>query len=132
MLHAHLPYVRHPEVPVFLEESWLYEAMGECYLPLLDAFSRLSVDRVACPVTLSLSPTLLEMLRDPLLRERYVRYAEGRRDLSAQILKRARGEEARVAKMYRDRFGRALDSFEHVYGRDLPAGMRSAADAVGV
>ncbi len=117
---------------MFLEESWLYEAMGECYLPLLDVFSRLSVDRVACPVTLSLSPTLLEMLRDPLLRERYVRYAEGRRDLSAQILKRARGEEARVAKMYRDRFGRALDSFEHVYGRDLPAGMRSAADAVGV
>jgi len=27
VLHAHLPYVRHPEYPEFLEEDWLYEAI---------------------------------------------------------------------------------------------------------
>ena len=35
VLHAHLPYVRHPEHPKFLEESWLYEAITETYLPIV-------------------------------------------------------------------------------------------------
>ena len=42
LLHAHLPYVRHPEHPDFLEEDWLYEAIGECYLPLLGVMDRLA------------------------------------------------------------------------------------------
>jgi 1,4-alpha-glucan branching enzyme len=35
VLHAHLPFVRHPEHEHFLEESWFYEAITETYLPLL-------------------------------------------------------------------------------------------------
>ena len=35
VLHAHLPFVRHPEHEKFLEENWLYEAITESYLPLL-------------------------------------------------------------------------------------------------
>ena len=34
-LHAHLPFVRHPNYPDFLEEDWLYEAITETYIPLL-------------------------------------------------------------------------------------------------
>jgi 1,4-alpha-glucan branching enzyme len=34
VLHAHLPFVRHPEHEKFLEESWLFEAITETYLPL--------------------------------------------------------------------------------------------------
>ena len=29
VLHAHLPFVRHPEFDDFLEEDWLYEAIAE-------------------------------------------------------------------------------------------------------
>ena len=29
VLHAHLPFVRHPEYNEFLEEDWLYEAITE-------------------------------------------------------------------------------------------------------
>ena len=29
VLHAHLPFVRHPEHDKFLEESWLFEAITE-------------------------------------------------------------------------------------------------------
>ena len=29
VLHAHLPYVRHPEHERFLEENWLFEAIVE-------------------------------------------------------------------------------------------------------
>ena len=35
VLHAHLPFVRHPEHEKFLEESWLFEAITETYLPLI-------------------------------------------------------------------------------------------------
>ena len=35
VLHAHLPFIRHPEYPDFLEEDWLFEAMTETYIPLL-------------------------------------------------------------------------------------------------
>jgi 1,4-alpha-glucan branching enzyme len=41
ILHAHLPFVRHPEYPEFLEEDWLYEAITEVYLPLIFIFQRL-------------------------------------------------------------------------------------------
>src|SRR4051812_21421092 len=42
ILHAHLPYVRHPEHDDHLEERWLFEAMLECYLPLVAALDGLS------------------------------------------------------------------------------------------
>ena len=46
VLHAHLPYVRHPEYKSFLEEDWLFEAITETYIPLIRAFQRLSDDGV--------------------------------------------------------------------------------------
>jgi len=27
MLHAHLPFINHPDFPSFMEERWLFEAM---------------------------------------------------------------------------------------------------------
>ena len=34
LLHAHLPYVRHPEYESFVEENWLFEGISETYLPI--------------------------------------------------------------------------------------------------
>src|SRR5260370_16813106 len=44
VLHAHLPFVRHPEYDDFLEEDWLYEAITETYIPILDVFDGLDRD----------------------------------------------------------------------------------------
>ena len=41
VLHAHLPYVRHPEHEEFLEEHWLFEAITETYVPLIQTFENL-------------------------------------------------------------------------------------------
>lgn len=38
VLHAHLPFVRHPESDYVLEEEWLYEAITETYIPILRVF----------------------------------------------------------------------------------------------
>src|SRR5262245_9423838 len=77
ILHAHLPFVRHPEYPDFLEEDWLYEAISETYIPLLVAFNRLRDEGVKFRLTMSMTPPLCEMLCDPLLQERYLRTSTG-------------------------------------------------------
>ena len=41
VLHAHLPFIHHPESDDYLEESWLYEAISETYIPLLHNFQKL-------------------------------------------------------------------------------------------
>lgn len=71
VLHAHLPYVRHPEHPRSLEERWFFEALWESYLPILAVLDRLAADGVRAPFALSISPPLAAMLRDPLLGRRF-------------------------------------------------------------
>ena len=58
ILHAHLPFVRHPEHEHFLEEDWLFEAITETYIPLLQMMQRLLHDNVPFKLTMSLTPTL--------------------------------------------------------------------------
>lgn len=91
VLHAHLPFVHHPEYEHFLEEDWFFEALTETYLPLLDVFEGLERDGVHFRVTMSLTPTLLSMMTDPLLQQRYVRYLDER--LAALAGERARTQD---------------------------------------
>src|SRR6266513_4978487 len=90
ILHAHLPFVRHPEHEHFLEEDWFFEAVTESYIPLLRMMQRLLDDSVPFKLTMSLTPTLCAMLRDKLLRERYVQHLDNLIDLSAREQKRHR------------------------------------------
>lgn len=76
VLHAHLPFVRHPEHDYHLEELWFFEAMHETYLPLLMALDRLEEDGVGGALTLSLSAPLLAMMDDRLLGERFVAHLD--------------------------------------------------------
>ncbi|MGC1321552.1 MAG: 1,4-alpha-glucan branching protein domain-containing protein [Candidatus Udaeobacter sp.] len=90
ILHAHLPFVRHPEHEHFLEEEWLFEAITETYIPLLRMMQRLVDDSVPFKLTMSITPTLCAMLQDRLLCERYVRHLELLVDLAARERKRNR------------------------------------------
>jgi len=90
ILHAHLPFVRHPEHEHFLEEDWFFEAITESYIPLLRMMQRLLDDAVPFKLTMSLTPTLCAMLQDELLRERYVRHLNLQIDLTSREQKRNR------------------------------------------
>src|SRR5216117_1903797 len=90
ILHAHLPFVRHPEHEHFVEEEWLFEAITETYIPLLRVMRRLVDDLVRFKLTMSITPTLCAMLQDQLLRERYVRHLDLLIDLTARERKRNR------------------------------------------
>ncbi len=88
VLHAHLPFVRHPEHERFLEESWLYEAVIESYLPLLQILDGWRRDQVTARITLTLTPTLCSMLRDPLLQARCGRHLDRLIDLADREIHR--------------------------------------------
>ena len=93
ILHAHLPFVRHPEHEQFLEEDWFFEALTESYIPLLRMMQRLTEDCVPFKLTMSITATLCAMLRDQLLRSRYVRHLDLLIDLAARERKRNRNHQ---------------------------------------
>jgi 1,4-alpha-glucan branching enzyme len=92
LLHAHLPFVRHPEHERFLEEHWLFEAVAECYLPLLRVLRGWQTDGIPGTLTLTLTPSLCCMLRDPLLQHRCTRYLQDRIELAKLEVVRTRWE----------------------------------------
>src|ERR1700757_4712250 len=106
ILHAHLPFVRHPEHEHFLEEDWFFEAITETYIPLLQMMQRLVNDGVAFKLTMSFTPTLCAMLQDQLLRERYIRHLELLIDLAAREEKRNKSqpELAKLSQFYCELF----------------------------
>ena len=104
IFNAHLPFVRHPEYPKFLEEDWLYEAMNESYLPLLRMMYRLKEQEVPFKLTFSLSPTLCSMLSDELLSSRFQTYLDEHIELGEKEIARLSSDKANrtLATHYRN------------------------------
>tara|TARA_A100001388_G_C28772640_1_gene504930 strand:+ start:1263 stop:2846 length:1584 start_codon:yes stop_codon:yes gene_type:complete len=71
VLHAHLPYVKKNEKNS-LEEDWLFQAILECYIPLLQVLeSSKKKNANNTKLTLSLSPTLLSLLQNEQIQEKF-------------------------------------------------------------
>jgi 1,4-alpha-glucan branching enzyme len=122
ILHAHLPFVRHPEYPEFLEEDWLYEAITEVYLPLIFIFQSLHEAGAKPRLAMNISPPLCEMLADPLLQERYTRHLENLIELAKKEEHRTRTEAPEfhdAAKMYVDNLTASLGLWNDRYRRNL-------------
>ena len=130
VLHCHLPYVRHPEHDRFLEEDWLYEAITETYIPLINVFDGLVNDGVDFRLTMSLTPTLISMLTDPLLQQRYLLHIARLIELAEKEIERTKDEPEfnRLARMYFDLFRNARFVFEEKYGRNLVTAFRKFQD----
>ena len=130
VLHAHLPFVHHPEHETFLEEDWLFEAMTETYVPVLLALDRLRRDKVDFRISMSLTPPLLEMLAQPMLQKRYTRYLHKRIELAdRESANRKRSEQERkTARHYCNRFLEVEAYFRARYGTDLIGAFRELQD----
>lgn len=130
LLHAHLPFVRHPEHSRFLEETWLFEAITESYLPLLRMLKGWERDRIPARISMTLSPTLCAMLRDPLLQQRYDRHLEGLIDLAEKETHRTHLDPKLnpLAELYLRSFEEARDLWL-AEERDLVAAFAKLQDA---
>jgi 1,4-alpha-glucan branching enzyme len=105
-----------------LEEDWYFQALQECYIPLLRTLEAAHADPAQRPrLTLGLSPTLLSLLSDEALNRGFLPWLMVRRDLLSdapadlQDPAEALAEELdRVARDWRECDGRLLDRFRRL------------------
>ena len=132
VLHAHLPFVRHPEYSDMMEERWLFEAITETYIPLLDVFDRLVSEGVKFRITMTMTPPLLNMLSDELLMNRYSAHLAKLEELSEKEVTRTANQPEfnDTAKVYFQKFKKIRQIFEEL-NHDLVSAFRYFQD-VGV
>ena len=112
VLHAHLPYVRSEE-PGSLEEDWFFQALVECYLPLLETLEIASRSKDQVPkITIGLSPTLLSLLEDEVLKNRFKKWVK----IRLEVLKSLKTENQKAVLHLTDHFNRQLESWENCRG----------------
>jgi 1,4-alpha-glucan branching enzyme len=128
-LHAHLPYVRHPEHSRFLEEKWFFDAIVDTYVPLLVRFDQLHQEGVPFRLSMTLTPTLLAMFADELLMERFSHHLDRQLSLCAREQARTENDEQfrPIVEMYRQRLSDVMTKLSR-YGGNLTRGFRRFAD----
>ena len=127
VLHTHMPYVRKNGTwPV--GEDWLFRAMSEVYMPLLDALERLSDEGLTSCLALTLTPVLCEQLADPYLQERFIAHLKTMAEHTAGDIRDFEyfhDEERRaLADEYYERYEKKLISFLSMDG-DIIGAIRS-------
>lgn len=119
VLHTHQPFVAQPSPDVSFEENWLFEAITESYIPLLDMCHRFLADGVNAKLTFSLTPTLAAMLENSAMQRKYLRYVEER---VAALDATSGGNTAE--RMHYHRFLRNRDLFDRLWQCDLISAFR--------
>lgn len=129
VLHAHLPFIRHPESEKYLEERWLFEAITETYIPILQVYQGLLRDGVDFRITMSVTPPLLSMLADSLLQQRYLKHIHSLVELAEKEVSRTaeQPEFHTLAKDYLARFTGIRDFYLH-YNGNLVSALREVQD----
>jgi 1,4-alpha-glucan branching enzyme len=130
VLHAHIPYCRRAGRWPHGEE-WLFEAMAESYIPLLNALNNLVEAGLRPRLTLGLTPVLCEQLADEEIQGRFESYLDERAHAAGADVGRggsAGGPPPALAARYCHEYLAAARDFAGRYGRDLVAAFRSLAD----
>ncbi len=129
VLHQHLPFVRHPEYEVGLEEQWFFEAVVSVYTQLLHVLWNLERDKVDFRLTVSLTPPLLSMMQDPHLKLRVARHIDECIKLATCERDNARGKPwLAAAEQILSRFWTAKRVWD-AYEGDLTRGYRDFQNA---
>ena len=111
VLHAHLPYVRKSEKNS-LEEDWLFQAILESYLPLLQVMESSEKLNNNAKLTISLSPTLLSLLNDPEIKAKFPEWIMTRIDLLNKLSK----EDKAYSEFLLKRLQKQLKDWERCQG----------------
>ena len=121
ILHAHLPFIHHPESEDYLEEEWLNEAISETYIPLLLNFQKLEEEKVDFRLTMSITPPLLSMLDNKLLQKRYIKYLKKHIELcEKEVVRTASNDKVNsLSKYYLERYTNDLHIFKDIYNCNL-------------
>ncbi len=110
VLHAHLPYVRSARTGS-LEEDWFFQALIECYIPLVRTIQESTFNKEENPkITIGLSPTLLSLLENKDLCHRFSDWTKKR----ILLLKKVPQEQKKAATHLENFFEDQLIFWESV------------------
>ena len=130
ILHAHLPFIHHPESEDYLEEEWLFEAISETYIPLLLNFKKLEEEHVDFRITMTMTPPLLSMLDNKLLQRRYIKYLKKHIELCGKEVIRTSHDKRlnELSHYYLNRYSNDLYVFKDLYNCNLIEGFKYFQD----
>ena len=104
VLHAHLPYVIKNEKNS-LEEDWLFQAILECYIPLLQAIESSKKENPSnTKLTISLSPTLLSLLDNKQIQETFPCWIKIRNDFLNELPQNEKNASSFLMKNLNDKY----------------------------
>ena len=102
ILHAHLPYVRKNEKNS-LEEDWYFQAVLECYLPLIRVLEEsIKSEPENSKLTISLSPTLITLFQSSELQEKFPEWINTRIKLLNELPEEQRNDSKFLLKNMSD------------------------------
>ncbi|TFG07703.1 MAG: 1,4-alpha-glucan branching protein, partial [Promethearchaeota archaeon] len=120
VLHGHIPWCKKSGVwPA--GESWLTEAMGEVYIPMLNALRELREHKINTAITINITPILAEQLADEYMKQRFSEYMEDLINRAKSDIERFRNDQERkqIAEYHLRNYEYILKSFYHDYYRDI-------------
>ena len=96
-----------------LEEDWFFQALIECYLPLVEMLESAASDPVQeARLTMGISPTLLSLLADSTLHQRFPNWVQSR----LLLLQQAPSDRKAAARDLQSCFERYLQSWQNSNG----------------
>lgn len=125
VLHSHLPFIKHPQYDYFLEELWLFEAITECYIPLLKNLKKLTDENINFKLTISITPPLAEMLDDTHLMQKYAKYLDKQIELGFKEIQRTAEDVYKdVSLFYKNIFEETKEFFNGFLNKNILNGYR--------
>ncbi|TFF63644.1 MAG: DUF1957 domain-containing protein [Promethearchaeota archaeon] len=120
VLHGHIPWCKKSgKWP--MGEEWIFEAMNETYIPMLNVLRELKDNGIKTALTINITPILAEQLADDYMKDRFGEYMDDK-------IKRCKSDITRfenhphqqaIAKFHLQNHEKVLDSFYNNYYRDL-------------
>ena len=121
VLHAHLPYVRKNEKNS-LEEDWFFQAVLECYLPLVRVLEEsVKSEPDNAKLTLSLSPTLISLFQSLELQDKFPEWIKTRINLLEELPEKEKNASKFLLRNMKDQLlywekysGNIIDRFKYL------------------
>jgi len=129
ILHSHLPFVRKAGVWPFGEE-WVYEALVDTYIPIIDMLNELKSEHCSSKLTISLTPVLMDQLADKYLLDNFDVYVKDRIGRAEKDIIRFSKNHAflNTATFYRNFYSDIYDHFNNRYDRDVLGALKKLQD----
>jgi 1,4-alpha-glucan branching enzyme len=102
-------------------EEWLFEAMNETYIPMLNILRELKENKIKTAITINITPILAEQLADEYMKQRFTSYMENLISKAKKDIDRFENFPRRktIAEKHLKNFEHVLDTFYHNYYQDI-------------